>query len=348
MARKFLTNIDLNKNEIQNILIHKLATAPTTPVEGQIYYNTSDELFWLRQSAAWKDVTGRLDDVLSATTALTVADNGDGTVTITVANATGSIDGFMSAADKTKLDASTELATALTLVERDANGDIAVHDLAASAITISSDSSTWGLTNAVTKDYVDTLVTSGIAFQGTIDCSVEPDYPAATAGQAYVAQPGGKIGGASGEVVEQGDWIVCINDNAGGDQATVGADWDVLQTNVVDATEVLAGKIRIATQAEADAGVIDNAAITPLKLQAKLDGIGAGGALKYSADLGDTSATVFIINHNLDSTILQMSLLENVNGAHVECDMQITDADNCTYTFTTAPTTNQFKAVILG
>ena len=348
MSRKFLTNIDLTKNEIQNVLIHKLAVAPAAPVEGQIYYNTADELVYLRDSAQWKDITGRLDDVLSGHAALTVTDNGDGTVTLNVLDATQSISGFMSTADKIKLDASTELATPLTLVERDANGDIAVHDLAASAITISSDSSTWGLTNAVTKDYVDTLVTSGIAFQGTIDCSVEPDYPAATAGQAYVAQPGGKIGGASGEVVEQGDWIVCINDNAGGDHATVGADWDVLQTNVVDATEVLAGKIRIATQAEADAGTIDNAAITPLKLQTKLDAIGAGGALKFSQDLGDTAATVFVVNHALDSTILQMSLLENSTGAHVECDMQITDVNNCTYTFTTAPTLNQYKAVILG
>lgn len=37
---KWLTNLDMNQNQILNPVTHKLATAPSSPVEGQDYYNT--------------------------------------------------------------------------------------------------------------------------------------------------------------------------------------------------------------------------------------------------------------------------------------------------------------------
>lgn len=41
MAKKVLVSLDLTKNEIQNVLIHKLAAAPGSPVEGLVFTNTS-------------------------------------------------------------------------------------------------------------------------------------------------------------------------------------------------------------------------------------------------------------------------------------------------------------------
>jgi hypothetical protein len=88
--------------------------------------------------------------------------------------------------------------------------------------------------DACTKAYADGLIAANdaLVYKGVIDCSANPNYPAASAGHLYKISVAGKIGGVSGENVAIGDDILCTTDgSAAGDQATVGANWNILHTS---------------------------------------------------------------------------------------------------------------------
>lgn len=59
MPRRFLTSIDLVRNEIQNAVAQVLAAPPGSPVPGQFYYNSTTGRFEYRGAAAWIDPTAR-------------------------------------------------------------------------------------------------------------------------------------------------------------------------------------------------------------------------------------------------------------------------------------------------
>jgi hypothetical protein len=92
-------------------------------------------------------------------------------------------------------------------------------------------------TEKATKTYIASVITGGASdvmiFLGVIDCSANPNYPAANAGAVYKVSVAGKIGGGSGPNVEAGDTLYCITDaTSSGTHAGVGANWVIAQVNV--------------------------------------------------------------------------------------------------------------------
>lgn len=53
---KYLVNIDLSQNELQNAKIQNLATAPSAPVAGQIYFNTASNKYFGYNGTKWVDL----------------------------------------------------------------------------------------------------------------------------------------------------------------------------------------------------------------------------------------------------------------------------------------------------
>ena len=126
-------------------------------------------------------------------------------------------------------------------------------------------------TTLAVSNYVATQIAgivAGFTLQGTIDCSANPNYPAASEGYVYIVSAAGKIGGAAGVNVDIGDTIIAMADNAGGTQAGVGASWFILEHNLVGALLSANNLSDVADAATARANLLAAPIYLPVTVQA--------------------------------------------------------------------------------
>jgi len=124
MAQKFLTNIDLNQNQLLNGTFEVVGTDPNTGnFDGRMIFNSTEGVIKVYDvtASAWRKMITGVTSSGSQSSALTISES-NGAITITPNLATSASAGLLSASDFSKLADATSEATASKLVIRDSNG----------------------------------------------------------------------------------------------------------------------------------------------------------------------------------------------------------------------------------
>ena len=126
MAQKFLTNIDLNQNQLVNATFEVLGTDPSSGnFEGRLIYNSTEDTIKVYSGSAWRKMLHAVQSSGTYATALTVSES-NGTVSLTLNLADTSNAGLLSTTFWQMLTDATDAATASKLVKRDAQGNAKV------------------------------------------------------------------------------------------------------------------------------------------------------------------------------------------------------------------------------
>ena len=128
MAQKFLTNLDLNQNQLINATFEIVGTDPSSGnFEGRLIYQSTTDTIKVYANSAWRSLPHTIISGGGAgiAEALTVSES-NGTITLTLAVADTDSAGLLPAAMWQMLTDATSDATASKLVKRDASGNAKV------------------------------------------------------------------------------------------------------------------------------------------------------------------------------------------------------------------------------
>ena len=416
---KFLNNVDLNKNELQNAKIQALASAPSSPVEGQIYFNSTvvDKRIYVWNCTAWKTVSGTFVNAdidagaaivyskLSLSNSIVAGDITTGAVT-----SDKILDGTI-----TNIDINAAAAIAFEKLTSP------VSSFAFNSQKITGLADPTSAQDAATKAYVDAArsgldvkasvrvaTTADITLSGTQtidgisviagDRILVKDQSTSSANGIYDVAAGAWSRSSDADIsaevttglftfVSEGTdnadsgWVLTTNDTitlgstsltfvqfSGAGQVTAGAGLtktgntiDVIGTagritvnaNDVDIASTYLGQSSITTLGTITTGVWNGTDIAVTD-----GGTGASTAAgaktnlgfmtRYATTFGDGSAVDYTITHSLGTQDVHVSVYEVSSTIMVIPDMEVTGSNTLTLRFAVAPTTNQYRVVVIG
>ena len=377
MARRFLTPIDLTRNELQNATVQNLASAPSTPIKGLEYFDTTLNQFGVYNGTAWTYLGG-----------------GGGTVTsVSVVSANG-LAGTVATATSTP---AITLSTSVTGVVK-GNGT-SLSAAVAGTDYLAPNGSGAALTG-ITESQVTNLTTDLAAkaplasptFTGTV--TVPATVNATDAAQkAYVDNVAQGLNAKPSVVAmsytnlaltgaQTVDGVALVATNrvllTGQTTASQNGIWVVQTGSWTRPTDFATGSIQTGTYvfvevgtANSSSGWIENGSTavtvdTTAQTWTQFSGAGeiiAGSGLtktgntlavtantphKFTATIGDGTTTAIAVTHSLGTQDVTAQVRDATSNAVVECDITQTSTTVTTFTFVAAPAANAYKVVIIG
>lgn len=248
MAKKtILVDIDLKQNELQNAVIQNLASAPSNPVAGQVYFNTTDNMQYIYDGTEW--ITGK------------TYTEGDG---IDITNDVISIDNTVTGDTKCKITYNNQgLVTAGADLSASDIPDISATYVATSLLGTNNGVATLDNDGKVPSSqlpsYVDDVIESYIVSGAT----------ALSAGWLSKTDGGSAL-------TPETDKIYVVLSSGEYQNKTYrwgGSTYVEISSSPAQATESQAGIAELATQSEVNTGTDDTRIVTPLKLATYTSGM---------------------------------------------------------------------------
>ena len=372
MAIKYLNSINLSQNEIQNVVVHNLASAPSSPKLGQIYYNTSSTEVYVcinEVGPVWQSMKG---DITAVTASTGLSGGGDyGAVSVALKNNANFTANTLQKWD----DGNGQLTD--SLISDDGSTVTVAGNLTVSGTTTTVNTETINLADNIillnsnlagdaapsensgieiergTESNVQFIWNEGSDYWSTVDQKLHigsiADIAAADTNQVLVSDSGVVKKVDASDILD----LINIATESGSASPAVGeltftagegintsGSGSTVTIAAEEATTSNKGVVELATTAEVITGTDTVRAVTPAGVEAHYD------SKNYAVDFGNGSATSFDITHSLGTLDVIVQIYEKSTGATVFTDVERTDADTVTLIFATAPASNAYRVLI--
>lgn len=365
MAFKFGDAIDLAKNQILNALLHVLSSAPSSPLEGQTYYDSTNKRSYIYNGTSW---------VLKATDS-DLLQGQNSAYHLSRANHTGT------QLAATVSDFDTQVRTSRLDQMAAPTGSVSMNNQKITSLLDPTSAQ-----DAATKAYVDATAT-GLDVKASVRVATTAALPSNTrSGNVLTASANGALPSIDGVSLSVNDRILVKNEATGANNGIytvtslggAGSTWSFTRATDADSSaEVTGGMFTFVTEGttNADTGwvlttndtvTLNTTALTFSQFsgagtytagtgltltggQFAIDTASGYGSRKYAASIGDGSTTSIVVTHNLGTKDLVWSLYDNSSPyAAFITDVQMTTVNTVTVVFATAPTSNQYRIVLIG
>jgi len=332
MALSYLTDINLNKNELQNAVIQKLSTDPSSgQTAGWIIYNTTDNQLKVYDGTDWTNVGGDITRVnITAGTGLS------GSVDTTSGTHTQTID----LADTAVTPGSYGSSTAIPVITVDQQGRLTAASTAAIStdLTIAADSGT----NDVVSIGTDTLTFAGTTNEiettvsnNQIQIGLPDDV---TIGNNLVVSGNLTVSGTTTtvntETINLADNIITLNSNYAGSTPTENGGIEIERGTSDD-------NVALRWNETSDTWELTKNGTDYYEIQTV-------GESTYSTSIGNGTDTSYTVTHNLGSQDVIVQLYDNSSLDTVYADVVRTSTSVVTIDFSSnsIPSTNDIRVLI--